>query len=229
MACEVKNNQGILPSCGVVPISILKRCTPPDGSLILPGDLLTYTFTIDSSSSAGLGISFEDIFDDCTYLDMSSLVASPGWTVTPDGGNPCRLVFDNPTAMSPGIFTCTLTAIAGDLAGLGFARLRNTANVLAPFPAAGNAVELIFAPKLVGAVGDLVIGVPMSYTYTVVSGEPSSLVVTLAAGVLPIGLNISPAGVLSGTPTVADDYNFTLMLTDGNGNTFMLSDESLVS
>lgn len=230
MACNVRSE--FIPSCGVDPVSILKRSTPPDLSLILPGDLLTWTFTIDASANLGVGVSFEDIFDDCYYLDMSSITVSAPWTVTPDGGNPCRLIFDNPAAVTPGIFTCTMTAIAGapgPLPLLGYGTIRNTANVLVPAPAAGNPVELIFGPLLVGAVGDRAIGVPMSYTYTITSGDLGAVAVTLFAGALPDGLSISPAGVLSGTPTVADDFDFTLRLTDGLGNTYDLSDECLVS
>ena len=224
MACgDVTQQTVYLPTCGLSAINILKRSEPLEGTLILPGDLLTWTFTIDSSA-VGVGISFEDIFDNCDYVDMSSIVVSAGWTVTPDGGNPCRLVFDNPTAVSPGIFTCTLTATAGNLAGEGFGSIRNTANVLTPDPAAGNAVELTFGPKLEGAVPDQVVGVPMSYAYTIVSGT-APFTVALLVGILPTGLSISAAGVLSGTPTVSDDYNFTLQLTDGNGNTYDLSDE----
>lgn len=224
MACgDVVPEISYLPACGLNAVSILKRSVPPHESLILPGDLLTWTFTIDSSAS-GLGVSFEDIFADCAYVDMSSLAVSPGWVMAVDGGNPCRLTFTNAAAVSPGIFTCTLTATAGNLAGQGFGNISNTASMLTPDTAQGNTVDLIFGPRLSGSVPDQVVGVPMSYAYSIDSGT-APFTVTLLVGTLPDGLSISAAGVLSGTPTTADDFNFTLRLTDGNGNTYDLSDE----
>jgi hypothetical protein len=41
----------------------------------------------------------------------------------------------------------------------------------------------------------------------------------LALGELPPGMTLSAAGVLSGTPTAADDYSFSIRGTDDFGNT----------
>ncbi len=57
------------------------------------------------------------------------------------------------------------------------------------------------------------IGTPYSQTITASGGtEPYSFAVT--TGVLPQGLTLSSAGVLSGTPTIAESQTFTITATD---------------
>jgi hypothetical protein len=46
------------------------------------------------------------------------------------------------------------------------------------------------------------------------SGGSAPYTWSLAAGTLPDGLTLSPVGVLSGTPTIAGDYSFTVQVTD---------------
>lgn len=59
-------------------------------------------------------------------------------------------------------------------------------------------------------------GAAYSYTF-VASGSPTYSL--FAGGTLPPGLTLSPAGVLSGTPTTANSYVFTVVATNGNGST----------
>lgn len=51
------------------------------------------------------------------------------------------------------------------------------------------------------------------------SGGGSPFVWSISAGALPTGITLSSAGLLAGTPTVADDYDFTVRVTDENGRT----------
>jgi hypothetical protein len=53
-----------------------------------------------------------------------------------------------------------------------------------------------------------------SVQFSAVSG-PGSYVWSLASGTLPAGLTLSPGGVLSGTPTTATSYSFTVRVTSG--------------
>jgi hypothetical protein len=61
-------------------------------------------------------------------------------------------------------------------------------------------------------------GVPYSFSFTASGGvQPYSW--SLAAGNLPAGLTLFPAGLLSGTPTQTGSFNFTVRVTDAaNGN-----------
>jgi hypothetical protein len=57
-----------------------------------------------------------------------------------------------------------------------------------------------------------------AYSFTLTAGSNSSLKATVAPGdTLPLGLSISAAGLLSGTPTTAGTYSFSVRVTDGNG------------
>ena len=49
------------------------------------------------------------------------------------------------------------------------------------------------------------------------NGGVSPYTFSLAAGALPAGLNLSTAGVLSGTPTAVGSFNFTVQATSSNG------------
>ena len=59
-----------------------------------------------------------------------------------------------------------------------------------------------------------------SYSQTITAtGGIGANTFAVTAGTLPTGLTLSSGGVLSGTPTVAGTYNFTITGTDSNGNT----------
>ncbi|MFN0169433.1 MAG: putative Ig domain-containing protein [Bryobacteraceae bacterium] len=57
------------------------------------------------------------------------------------------------------------------------------------------------------------VGSPYSSTFTASGGVPP-YGWALAAGTLPAGLTLSPAGVLSGTPTAAGTFNFSVTASD---------------
>lgn len=56
---------------------------------------------------------------------------------------------------------------------------------------------------------------PYSVQLNAVSG-PGSYAWSLASGTLPAGLTLSPEGLLSGTPTTATAYSFTIRVTSGS-------------
>jgi subtilisin family serine protease len=65
------------------------------------------------------------------------------------------------------------------------------------------------APELVAGVKSL------AYKQNfVATGGAGSYVWSLGSGVLPTGMKLSPAGLLSGTPTAAGDFAFTLVVRD---------------
>jgi hypothetical protein len=61
----------------------------------------------------------------------------------------------------------------------------------------------------------ITINVPFAKVFSGIGGSPA-YTWSLAGGAFPAGLNISAAGVLSGTPTALGTFNFTLQMTDGN-------------
>ncbi len=60
------------------------------------------------------------------------------------------------------------------------------------------------------------VGVPYSQTFTA-SGGTSPHTFSVSAGMLPPGLNLSPGGVLSGTPMQAGNFQFTVRATESGG------------
>ena len=89
-------------------------------------------------------------------------------------------------------------------------------------------VEQPEPPTITGAAPDGSIGIAYDgYAYTVAGTAP--LTVTLRSGVLPPGITINSAGVLSATaPTAIGAYPFTLRVTDGNGLYVELTDTVLI-
>jgi len=74
--------------------------------------------------------------------------------------------------------------------------------------------------KLTVATNTLTSGVvntPYSATLTATGDTATSQVWSLASGVLPPGLTLSASGVLSGTPTTAGSYGFTVRVRDLDG------------
>ncbi|MGH9533729.1 MAG: putative Ig domain-containing protein [Terriglobales bacterium] len=62
------------------------------------------------------------------------------------------------------------------------------------------------------------VGVAYSQTITMANGAPS-FTFTVSKGSLPAGVTMSSDGVMSGTPTTAGISNFTIHVTDGDGQT----------
>jgi YVTN family beta-propeller protein len=72
------------------------------------------------------------------------------------------------------------------------------------------------------------VGSPYSKTLQATGGTPSYSW-TLATGSLPPGLGLSLSGVISGTPTTAGTYTFTVKVTDSNGATATSGTLSIVA
>jgi hypothetical protein len=92
--------------------------------------------------------------------------------------------------------------------------------------AGGPGVDFIFmtyvdtsnnaAPTLSGTPDSTIIN-GRSYSYGYTAGGSPAPVVAVASGALPPGLQLSQAGVLSGTPTTNGDYHFTVQAANGVG------------
>lgn len=92
--------------------------------------------------------------------------------------------------------------------------MRNIAVLLFIAFASLQAVVFIQGTPLPGGK----IGEPYSAAIDIYSDDPNSLTVTLVGGNLPSGISLSSKGLLSGTPTAAGDFNFTIRATDSTGS-----------
>lgn len=224
MACgDVTPSTNYVPTCGLSPAGITKRANPPPGTLLHKGDVITWSVTIDSRADGPAGVSFEDIIGDCGQL--TGITFSAPWVATQDPLNPCRYTVVHATAVNPWIYTCVITATVAPMA---MGTVSNTANLLTPYPVAGNTVTHIYGPTLEGDMPDLALGANGAFAYNITSGT-GPFVVTLISGDLPDGLTLNTDGTVTGTTTETGEFSFILRVTDANANTFELSDDCTVS
>lgn len=81
---------------------------------------------------------------------------------------------------------------------------------------------------LTGDAPGSTVGSTYSYNYTAGGGVPP-YVFSVASGALPPGLVLSAAGVLSGVPTTAGSYGWTVRVTDSASTTKDLPDTSVIA
>jgi hypothetical protein len=195
------------------------------GAALGPG---TYSFTSTANIAAGTTLTLNGAG---TYIFQvgSAITANVGSTVLLlNGASPCNIFWQVTSAATlNGVnFAGTVVAQAGVTLGVGAAlsgRALTTAlgavtlsggNSIGGCSAAGPGcptITLSPATLPAGTVG-------VAYSQTIVgSGGTAPYTFTVVAGALPAGLSLTAAGVLSGTPTTASNYTFTIRGTDANG------------
>jgi len=124
----------------------------------------------------------------------------PGMTLVPGSNGVSTAVAGIPTATGTFNFTVTVTDATGQS--------------VPPAPA-----QLIVSPLSLtpGVVPPGVVGVPYSVALVPSGGSAPYAIQLDPTFDLPPGLTLSPAGVLSGTPTTARIYNVAVLLTDAGG------------
>jgi uncharacterized protein YhjY with autotransporter beta-barrel domain len=182
-----------------------------------------YTFSVTANNSAGTG-SASASSNSVTPMGAQTITfnnpgaqnfgTSPTLTATASSG--LAVSFSSATTavctitgggaltlLSPG--TCTINANqAGNAAYAAAAQVTQSFAIVVP----GGAVS-ISTTSLPQGTG----GVAYSQSITAAGGAtPYSFAVT--AGALPPGVSMSSAGVVSGTPTAAGTFNFTVQVTD---------------
>ncbi|MEO0061734.1 MAG: hypothetical protein RLZZ08_294 [Pseudomonadota bacterium] len=149
----------------------------------------------------------------------TTIVASGGtapysYAVTA-GAFPAGLSLNNSTGIISGVPT------AGGAYNFTITATDSTGGAGAPYAGSRAYTLSVAAPSLVLTPGTLatpVVGVPYSQAFTVSGGiETYSFAVT--SGVLPAGLSLGSNGVLSGTPTTAGPFQFSITATDSSGGT----------
>jgi len=192
------------------------------GTPTMPG---TYTFTVQATNAAGISQATSTITIapapipptitgyptgatvGATYYFRYTVTGFPTPSVSVQSGTlPPGLIIDEAgglTGIPTTAGTYTFTVQAENAATTA---VRTSTIVVASAPV---------APTLSGVVAAGVVGSAYDYTYTV-TGTPAPTV-TLQSGTLPPGLALDPVGRLTGTPTKAGTYTFTVQAANTAG------------
>jgi outer membrane autotransporter protein len=182
----------------------------------------TITVTASGPLTAQLGVAYTQTFTwtggTAPYSAISVLALPNGLTIT---GTTADSVTIAGTPTQTGVFN--LAASATD-----------SSTGTGPFTTSQNFALTVSAPTLTitPAPGTLLAPYGVAYTQTFsASGGTAPYSFTLVAGTLPVGMSLSSAGVLSGTPTVPGNYALTIRATDsstGAGAPFSITGNYLI-
>ncbi|WNL46391.1 putative Ig domain-containing protein [Dyella sp. BiH032] len=202
----------------------------------------TYNFTITATdSSTGTG-PYTGSRSYTLLVNAPTLTLSPasGGTANGTAGVPISGSFTAANGTAPYTYAITAGALppgvalssAGTLSGTPTAvgnfnftvtATDSSTGTSAPFTVSGSYTLAIAAPTITLSPGSLPapsVGTAYSQTITASEGHPTTFTYSLSAGVLPAGLSLDAnSGVLSGTPTAAGAYSFTITATDSGGFT----------
>lgn len=180
---------------------------------------LTGTLTLDAQGDPGAIFIFQ--------IGSTLTTASSSVVQLINGGSSCNVFWQVGSSATLG----TTTTLAGSILALQSITLTTSASVSGQLLARNGAVTLDTGTVGVCALACPAItvnpvtlptggqpGVPYSQSISATGGAaPYTFAVT--AGALPDGLTLSPAGLLSGTPTTSGTSTFTITATDDNGCT----------
>ncbi|MDR5698757.1 putative Ig domain-containing protein [Agromyces aerolatus] len=141
------------------------------------------------------------------YSFAYSVTGVPAPTVTLQAGAP----------LPPGLSLSPEGVISGTPTTVGtYSFAVEASNGVDPTALLGSTITVNEGPAISGTPPAGIVGSGYSFTYTV-TGTPTPTV-SLASGTLPPGLTLSSAGVLSGTPTTAGTFTFTVGASNGVGS-----------
>ncbi len=147
-------------------------------------------------------------------------------TVTASGGTPAYSYAITAGSLPSGITMTQAGVISGTSTVAGSFTFTVTATdsssgAGAPFSGARSYTLSVAAPTVVVApttLPNLTVGAAYSQNVSA-SGGTAPYTFAITAGATPAGVTLSAAGVLSGTPTAAGTFNFTVTATDSGGFT----------
>ncbi|MET8142136.1 putative Ig domain-containing protein, partial [Sphaerisporangium sp. NPDC005288] len=196
----------------------------------------SYTFTVTAVNAVGTGgasaqsnavvpytVPGQPTINSVTAGDLSATLT---WTAPSNGSSPITGYIVTPyignVAQTPQSFsgTGTTQTVTGLTAGTAYTFTVTAVNAAGPGPASARSTavtpnanpSLTFPPPPSGQVG-----VAYSVQLTMTGGT-APVTWSVSAGSLPPGLTLNPStGLLSGTPTAAGSFPFTVRIVDASG------------
>ncbi len=138
---------------------------------------------------------------------------------TPTIGNPVTWSLTGgslPTGLSPSISSGTISGTPTAAGTFNFTVTATDSETPTPLTASKDLSITIQPPLVITSTSPLplaIVGVFYAYTFQSTGPTPTWSIVS---GVTPPGLNLSPSGSLTGTPTIANTFNFTVQATASN-------------
>ena len=214
-------------------VSVLLNTAPVDLAIAttglptaaVPGRTVTTTLTATNTGVNATGTTVTFALDPNLTFQSAAFTSGATGTVSQSGGT---VTFTFASGLANGA-TATLTVTAQVVA----APTGMTATSVATITGGANDFETntmnntmsvfttLLAPITLAPASPLpaaTFGTAYSQTLTASGGTGTGFGFAVTSGSLPPGLTLSAAGVVSGTPTAAGVYSFTVTATDGGGN-----------
>ncbi|WP_371108270.1 putative Ig domain-containing protein [Rhizobium sp. RCC_161_2] len=192
-------------------------------------DSFTYTATNASGTSApatvNVTVSAPTISLSPSTLPSGSVATAYSQTVTASGGTSAYTYAVTAGALPTGLTLSSAGALSGTPTAGGTFNFTVTATDSStgtgPFTGS-RAYSLVVAAPTISISPATLPGVALNSAYSqtvTASGGLAPYSFSVTAGALPAGLTLSSAGTLSGTPTAAGTFNFTVTATDSSTGT----------
>ncbi|WP_236585435.1 putative Ig domain-containing protein [Dyella sp. EPa41] len=202
----------------------------------------TYTFIVTATdSSTGSGpYTGSHAYTVTVNAPALTLTPSSGGTANATAGSPVSATFAAGNGTSPYTYVISAGALPAGVTLSSTGTLSGSPSVAgnfnftvtatdsstgagAPFSISGNYTLAVVAPTITLSPGSLpppTVGNAYSQAITGSEGHPTTFTYSVTSGQLPTGLSLNlNTGVLSGTPTAAGTFNFTVTATDAGGFT----------
>lgn len=200
-------------------VAVAMNATPS----VQPGGTITYSITVsnlgpDIAPAVGFMVPLP------AGLSFTSLSAPGGWSCTTPAVGFSGTVTCSNASIGPaenhafGLVATVPSTASAETVYSAMATVSSGTPDPAPANNTATATTTVVAPPIVISPATLASGsIGSAYSQTLsASGGEGPYSYSLSAGSIPVGITLSSAGVLSGTPTSAGTYNFTVTATDSS-------------